>query len=148
VPNSNSEVPPPPGEQAHGFWTYLSPRRSQALVAREHDVAIREAEVAKREADLLAGTYVPPVVSCPPCPTIITQPSPPPPPETIIKEVVREVETIGGSRGPTEIRLEDVMQREGRVSEREKQVGTREEIVGKRESDASRRENWIMEQLM
>lgn len=145
--NPPGESLPPPNEQAHGFWTYLSPRRSQALVAREHDVAIREAEVAKREADLLAGAYagVPTQISCPPCQTVIAAPSPP---ETIIKEVVREVGTIGGSRGPAEVRMEDAILREERVSEREKQVGTREEIVGKRESDASRRENWIMEQLM
>jgi len=148
---SNLEGTPPNQEPANGFWTYLSPRRSQALVAREHDVAIREAEVAKREADLLAGAYVgPPVVSaisCPPCQTVYAT-APAPPPETIIKEVVREIQAIEPSRGAAEIRMEDVMQREEKVSDREKQVGSREEVVGKRESDASRRENWIMEQLI
>ena len=136
-------------DNGSGLWTYLSPRRSQALVAREHEVAVREAEVAKREAELLAGSVAgmpiptPSLATCIPCSTTYTQP-----PETIIKEVFREVETIGGGRSPAEIRMEDVMQREEHVSEREKEVGKREETIGKRETDASRRENWIMEQLM
>jgi hypothetical protein len=66
----------------------------------------------------------------------------------VIKEIVREVETIGAGRSGAEVRLEDVMSREERVSDREKEVGKREETIGKRETDASRRENWIMEQLM
>jgi len=136
-------------ENGSGLWTYLSPRRSQALVAREHEVAVREAEVAKREAELLAGSIAGmpiPTTSlstCIPCSTTFTAH-----PETIIKEVFREVETIGGSRPPSEIRMEDVMQREEHVSDREKEVGKREETIGKRETDASRRENWIMEQLI
>ena len=33
----------------------LTPKRSQALIARESNVAMREAEVARREAEILAG---------------------------------------------------------------------------------------------
>ncbi|KZT35479.1 hypothetical protein SISSUDRAFT_1051358 [Sistotremastrum suecicum HHB10207 ss-3] len=160
---SQSVAEPAADPSSTGIWTYLTPKRSQALVAREHAVAVREAEVAKREAELLAGSIggVSQPVStssasvCAPCPTIYASPpvSAPPPIETIIKEVVREIETIGTAPPPPwwkdqVVRVEDLLQREERIGEREKDVGHREETVGKRESDAARRENWIMEQLI
>jgi hypothetical protein len=127
------------------------------LVAREHAVAIREAEVAHREADLLSvapGGVTP--LSCPPVPSPSPPPTSPeiyvqsPPIQTVIKEVVREIEGLSppGWWKDAGIRVEEVLDREARVSDREKEVGRREEHIGRRESDVSRRETWIMEQLM
>jgi len=68
-----------------GLWGYLTPKRSQALVARESSVAAREAEVARREAELLVGApggVIPTQTICPVCPTE--------PAQTIIKEIVQE----------------------------------------------------------
>lgn len=140
-----------------GVWGYLSPKRSQALVAREHAVAVREAEVARREADVLAGS--PAGITPLSCPPVSSQslafPSSPqifvePPIQTVIKEVVKEVEALGPPSWWKDagVRVEDLLEREGRISDREKDVGRREEIIGRRETDASRRETWIMEQLM
>jgi len=145
---SMAPEPSPTGENSSAFWNYLSPKRSQELVAREHDIAIREAEVAKREAELFSATPTaaptPNTISaCVPCQTIYTAAAPVT--ETVINEVVH---SLGGPRPPVDLRMDDVMAREERVSEREKQVGQREEVIGRRETDASRRENWIMEQLI
>ncbi|KAF8582280.1 hypothetical protein K439DRAFT_1635393 [Ramaria rubella] len=145
----------PEGSSSNGVWGYLSPKRSQALVAREHAVAVREAEVARREAEILAGSPggVTPV-SCPPVPSSSAPPSPQifvePPVQTIIKEVVKEVEAIGPPSWwkDTGIRVDELLDREARISDREKDVGRREENIGRRETDASRRETWIMEQLI
>jgi hypothetical protein len=147
---AGAKVVDPAAEQPTGIWTYFTPPRSQALVAREHEVAQREAEIAKREAELLAGSIggqpIPTVTTaCAPCQTIIH--APPHATETIVKEIFK-VDTIGAGRSAADVRLEDVYAREEKVSDREKEVAKREEIIGRRESDASRRENWIMEQLM
>jgi hypothetical protein len=153
---SQQAVPNPEGSPS-GVWGYLSPKRSQALVAREHAVAVREAEVARREADVLAGSPggITPL-SCPPIPSESSAPptSPQifvePPIQTIIKEVVREVEALEPPNWWKDagVRVEDLLEREARISDREKDVGRREETIGRRETDASRRETWIMEQLM
>jgi hypothetical protein len=50
---SNSAAAAKDDPAAQGVWGYLTPKRSQALVARESAVAAREAEVACREAELL-----------------------------------------------------------------------------------------------
>ncbi|GJJ12351.1 hypothetical protein Clacol_006592 [Clathrus columnatus] len=142
-----------------GVWGYLSPKRSQALVAREHNVAVREAEVARREAELLAGAPGGVVMpQCSPAPSASPSTSgiatevfiAPPPIHTVIKEVVREVDAAGppGWWKDAGIRVEELMDREARVSDREKEVGKREEAIGRRETDVSRRETWIMEQLI
>ncbi|KAH7107795.1 hypothetical protein BKA62DRAFT_684466 [Auriculariales sp. MPI-PUGE-AT-0066] len=133
-----------------GILGLFSPKRNAEVISREAAVAEREAVIAKREADFLnglpagvtIGTCVPHVVTA----TIWAQPTEP---VTIIKEIVKEVETLPPPwlKDPN-LRVEDVLERETRVSDREKEVGRREEVVGKRESDASRRENWIMENLM
>ncbi|KAF8517578.1 hypothetical protein BU17DRAFT_76386 [Hysterangium stoloniferum] len=138
-------------------WGYLSPKRSQALVSREHAVAVREAEVAHREAEILAGavggvttTSCPPVPSCPAeppsCPPVPSCPADTPscPP------IPLEVEGLSppGWWRDAGIRVEEVLDREARVSDREKEVGRREETIGRRETDVSRRETWIMEQLI
>lgn len=145
-----------PENASSGVWNYLSPKRSQNLVAREHAVAQREAEVARREADLLAGMPggVTPL-SCPPVPAPSSIPAPPQvyvetPVQTIIKEVVKEVESLAPPSWwrDAPIRMEELLDREARVSDREKDVGRREETIGRRETDVSRRESWIMEQLM
>lgn len=146
-----------PDGVASGVWGYLSPKRSQVLVAREHAVAVREAEVARREADILVGSPggVAPA-SCPPVTSqSLTPPTTPqifvePPIQTVIKEVVKEVEALGPPSWWKDagVRVEDLLEREARISEREKDVGRREENIGRRETDASRRETWIMEQLM
>lgn len=152
---SSQGVANPEGSTS-GVWGYLSPKRSQVLVAREHAVAVREADVARREADILAGTPggVTPL-SCPPVPSPSVPPASPQiyveaPVQTVIKEVVKEVEAIGPPSWWKDagIRVEELLEREARISEREKDVGRREENIGRRETDASRRETWIMEQLM
>ena len=143
-------------EPAQGVWGYLAPRRAHGIVARESAVAMREAEVARREADVLAGSPAgiapPPVTGCQNV-AVVTQTVTLEayPASTVVKEVVREVEAIGGPPPPAwwkDARLETLHDREQRVSEREKEVAGREEIIGKRETDAGKRESWIMEQLM
>ncbi|KAI6109796.1 hypothetical protein F5141DRAFT_1188729 [Pisolithus sp. B1] len=113
-------------EAATGIWGYLNPKRSQVLVTRERDVAMREAE----------GGVVP-NQQCPPCAaqTIVDIP----PAQTIIKEIVKEQELAPpGWWKEAGSRAEEVLDRELKVSE----------PVNRREHDASRREAWIMEQLV
>jgi hypothetical protein len=83
------------GEPApQGVWNVLTPKRSQALIARKSNIAVREAEVARREAEILAGApsgiigSSPMPTSCPPCVAQAT--FEPPPVQTVIKEVVQE----------------------------------------------------------
>jgi len=130
---------------------YLTPKRTQALIARESAVAVREAEVARREAELLAGAPggvipSPSPILCPACtsPTItITETLPV---QTIIKEIVKEDSLAPpGWGGP---RAEEILDRELKIAERERDISKREENVNRREHDASRREGWIMEQLI
>jgi len=145
-------------EPAQGVWGYLAPRRAHGIVARESAVAMREAEVARREADVLAGSPVgiaapPGVTGCAQNVAVVTQTVTIEmiPTSTVVKEVVREVEAIGGPPPPAwwkDTRLETLHEREQRVSDREKEVAGREETIGKRETDAGKREAWIMEQLM
>lgn len=135
-----------------GLWGYLTPKRSQVLVARESSVAMREAEVARREAELLVGapggvlpTQSP--VACPVCPTATVVDFPPV--HTIIKEVVKEADLAPpGWWKEANTRAEDILDRELRVGEREREITRREESINRREHDASRREAWIMEQLV
>ncbi|KAG1891026.1 hypothetical protein F4604DRAFT_1703901 [Suillus subluteus] len=138
---------------ASGLWGYLTPKRSQALVARESSVAGREAEVARREAELLVGAPggVLPVqqspVVCPVCPTATVVDFAPA--QTIIKEVVKEADLAPpGWWKEANARAEEILDRELRVSEREREITRREESVNRREHDSSRREAWIMEQLV
>jgi len=130
---------------AQGVWGYLTPKRSQALVARESSVAAREAEVARREAELLVGApggVIPTPPVCPACP-------PPEPAQTIIKEVVQESALAAPSWfKEAGIRAEEILDRELKIAEREREISKREESVNRREHDASRRESWIMEQLI
>jgi hypothetical protein len=125
---------------------YLTPKRSQALIARESSVAQREAEVARREADLLAGApggVTPSPVICPVTTSIETVFAPA---QTVIKEVVKEESlTPPGWMGN---RAEEILDRELKITERERDISKREEAVNRREHDASLRESWIMEQLM
>lgn len=139
-----------------GVWGILTPKRSQALVQRESQVASREADVARREAELLAGAPggvlppppTPPVV-CQVCPTIPAYTAPPPA-ETIYKEIVTQTEALTppGWFKEGQMRFEDILDRELKIADREREIGRREESVNRREHDASRREAWIMEQLM
>ncbi|KAI0332133.1 hypothetical protein GY45DRAFT_1247491 [Cubamyces sp. BRFM 1775] len=138
-----------------GFWGIITPKRTQALLARESNVAVREAEVARREAELLAGapggvlpTQAPLV--CPACPTVVEKVTEAPPPvQTVIKEVVKEESlTPPGWWDQARIRAEDILDRELKIAEREREISRREEAVNRREHDASRRESWIMEQLV
>ncbi|KZP01174.1 hypothetical protein CALVIDRAFT_532789 [Calocera viscosa TUFC12733] len=159
IPNRSSGNVLNPESPGSGLWGYLTPRRSQVLVARESQVALREAEVARREAELLAGQ---PggltIASCEPCPACapLAAPPPAPPLQTIIQEITREVESIPSPAPPAvpgwwkevEGRLETLFDRELKVGDREKDVGRREEQVNRREHDAGRRETWIMEQLL
>ncbi|KAI0664604.1 hypothetical protein C8Q70DRAFT_2688 [Cubamyces menziesii] len=140
---------------AQGFWGIITPKRTQALLARESNVAVREAEVARREAELLAGAPggVLPTQSplvCPPCPTVFEKVTEAPPPiQTVIKEVVKEESlTPPGWWDQARIRAEDILDRELKIAEREREISRREEAVNRREHDASRRESWIMEQLV
>lgn len=134
-----------------GLWGLFTPKRSQALVARESSVAAREADVARREAELLAGApggvlpnqSTAPIV-CPPCATVVDTPI-----QTVIKEVVKEAElTPPGWWDQARVRAEDILDRELKIAEREREIGRREEAVNRREHDASKREAWIMEQLV
>jgi hypothetical protein len=146
LPSSSSSTESSSG----GVLSYLTPKRTQALIARESSVAVREAEVARREAELLAGApggVVPstsPVI-CPVCPspTTITESLPA---QTIIKEIVKDDSlATPGWVGP---RAEEILDRELKIAERERDISRREEAVNRREHDAARRENWIMEQLV
>ncbi|KAG2050672.1 hypothetical protein BDR06DRAFT_959800 [Suillus hirtellus] len=138
---------------ASGLWGYLTPKRSQALVARESSVAGREAEVARREAELLVGApggVLPaqqsPIV-CPVCPTATVVDFAPA--QTIIKEVVKEADLAPpGWWKEANARAEEILDRELRIGDREREITRREESVNRREHDASRREAWIMEQLV
>ncbi len=130
----------------------LTPKRSQALIARESNVAAREAEVARREAEILAGApggvigSGPLSSSCPPCVAQAT--FEPPPVQTVIKEVVQDKDlTPPGWWKESNVRFEDILDRELKIAEREREISRREETVNRREHDASRREAWIMEQL-
>ncbi|KAG2020275.1 hypothetical protein CC2G_005636 [Coprinopsis cinerea AmutBmut pab1-1] len=140
------------GENA-GVLGYLTPKRNQALIARESAVAVREAEVARREAELLIGapggvipTPAPGSVAvCPPCIQATTIETVTGPVQTVIKEIVKEDSlTPPGWQAP---RIEDIIERELKIAEREREISKREEQVNRREHDASRRESWIMEQL-
>ncbi|PFH54348.1 hypothetical protein AMATHDRAFT_53276 [Amanita thiersii Skay4041] len=147
LPSSSSTS----GEGSSGVLSYLSPKRTQALIARESAVAVREAEVARREAELLAGApggvlNTPSPVICPPCQTATTTELVTAPAQTIIKEIVKEDSlTPPGWASP---RAEELLDRELKIAEREREISKREENVNRREHDASRREAWIMEQLI
>jgi hypothetical protein len=130
----------------------LTPKRSQALIARERDIAVREAEVARREAEILAGApggvigTGPVTPSCPPCVAQAT--FEPPPIQTVIKEVLQDKElTPPGWWKDGNVRFDDILDRELKIAEREREISRREETVNRREHDASRREGWIVEQL-
>ncbi|KAF8607869.1 hypothetical protein BDV93DRAFT_282114 [Ceratobasidium sp. AG-I] len=149
-----------------GFWSHLTPKRSKDLINRESVVAVREFEVARREAELLAGSPGGLTLSCPPAPvqtvvdaytftvthTLAPIMPPPMPMETatVIKEIVREIESMEPPPWyrPSNPRFDDVLDRESKIAERERDIAMREDIVGRRENDASRREGWIMEQLL
>ena len=150
--NTASAAGGSPSEGGNSVLSYLTPKRTQALIARESAVAVREAEVARREAELLIGApggVIPSPAACPVC-------SPPmtttifetvaAPAATIIKEIVKEDSlTPPGWTGP---RSEELLERELKIAERERDISKREENVNRREHDAARRESWIMEQLM
>ena len=137
-----------------GFWGIITPKRTQALLARESNIAVREAEVARREAELLAGApggVIPtPAPACPICPTFIeTVTEAPLPAHTVIKEIVKEADlTPPGWWDQARVRAEDILDRELKIAEREREISKREDAVNRREHDASRRESWIMEQLV
>ncbi|OCB84072.1 hypothetical protein A7U60_g8743 [Sanghuangporus baumii] len=145
-----------PTTNGAGIWgSFFNPRRSEALVSREHAVAKRESEVAQREAELLAGA----LVTCSPYATITEVIETMAPVQTIYKEVVHHTENAVAVSPPVPTfvetntseltkRIEDLIQRETKVAEREKDMSRREEIVNRREHDAQRRETWIMEQLI
>ncbi|KAG6814349.1 hypothetical protein H0H92_010934 [Tricholoma furcatifolium] len=133
------------GDAKSGVLGYLTPKRTQALIAREHAVAQREAEVARREAELLAGAPGGVVPNCPVCVATTTTETVAGPVQTIIKEVVKEDSLT--PPGWVGTRTEELLDRELKIAERERDISKREEAVNRREHDASRRENWIMEQL-
>lgn len=139
------------GTAATGVLGYLTPKRTQALIARESAVAVREAEVARREAELLAGAPggvipSPSPVLCPACVSATVTVTDILPAQTIIKEIVKEDSLAPpGWGGP---RAEEILDRELKIAERERDISKREENVNRREHDAARREGWIMEQLM
>lgn len=147
-PSTSSNNP----ESPSGVMSYLSPKRTQALLARESAIAVREAEVARREAELLIGApggIMPtptPIAACPACTAAVITVTEIPPMQTIIKEIVKEDSLA--PPGWIGTRSEELLDRELKVAEREREIGKREENVNRREHDASRRENWIMEQLM
>jgi len=146
---------PSGGENAPGVLSFITPKRTQALIGRERDIAIREAEIARREADMLQGAVggvIPPppiVAACPPCIAATTIETVFAPAQTVIKEVIKEIITEDSLTPPgwTAPRIEDIISRELKIAERERDIGKREEHVNRREHDAARRENWIMEQL-
>ncbi|KAI0302044.1 hypothetical protein BC826DRAFT_887280, partial [Russula brevipes] len=155
LPNQSSSSSAPGDPATQGVWSVLTPKRSQALIARESNVAMREAEVARREAEILAGAPGGVVgsnpigsmpSSCPPCVAQAT--FDPPPVQTVIKEVVQDKElTPPGWWKESNVRFDDILDRELKIAEREREISRREETVNRREHDASRREGWIMEQL-
>jgi hypothetical protein len=134
-----------------GVLSYLTPKRTQALIAREHAVAQREAEVARREAELLVGApggviaATPSPTACPPCLAATTVETVVGPVQTVIKEIVKE-DSLAPPNWVT-TRAEEILDRELKIAEREREISKREESVNRREHDASRREGWIMEQL-
>ncbi|KAF7976311.1 hypothetical protein HWV62_5838 [Athelia sp. TMB] len=131
-------------QEAH--WGILTPKRSQALVARESAVAAREAEVARREAEVLVGAPggVIPTQTAAACPVCVPEPA-----QTVIKEVVPESALAPPSWfKEAGTRAEEILDRELKIAEREREISKREESVNRREHDASRRESWIMEQLI
>jgi len=138
--------------EGSSMLSYLSPKRTQALIARESAVAVREAEVARREAEMLVGApggvmpAQPSPIACPTYqPSTVTE-TLSAPTQTIIKEIVKEDSLApAGWAGP---RAEELLDRELRIAEREREISKREENVNRREHDASRRESWIMEQLI
>ena len=152
--NANAAAAAASGDvQNEGFWGIITPKRTQALLARESNIAVREAEVARREAELLAGApggVVAPPPVCPPCPTVVEKVTEAPLPiQTVIKEVVKEESlTPPGWWDQARVRAEDILDRELKIAEREREISRREEAVNRREHDASRRESWIMEQLV
>ncbi|EJD06048.1 uncharacterized protein FOMMEDRAFT_18252 [Fomitiporia mediterranea MF3/22] len=137
-----------------GLWgSFFNPRRSEALVAREHTVAKRESEVAQREAEILAGA----LATCQPYATVTEYIENALPVQTIYKEVIHHTEngvvpvplpTHDTNTSELTKRIEDLIQRETKVADREKDMGRREEILNRREHDAQRREAWIIEQLI
>ncbi|KAE9396019.1 hypothetical protein BT96DRAFT_757525, partial [Gymnopus androsaceus JB14] len=151
LPSNSASSTNPADPTTSGVWNYLTPKRTQALIAREKDVAIREAEVARREAELLAGAPggvipSPSPVLCPPCLVATTVETITGPIQTVIKEIVKEDSlTPPGWSSP---RIDDILDRELKIAEREREISKREEGVNRREHDASRRESWIMEQLI
>ncbi|TFK29945.1 hypothetical protein FA15DRAFT_580733 [Coprinopsis marcescibilis] len=136
--------------QSGGIFASLTPKRSQALIAREGAVAVREAEVARREAEILVGApggvIGNPTAACAPCIAATTIETVLGPVQTVIKEIVKEDSLT--PPGWTTPRIEDIIERELRIAEREREISKREEQANRREHDASRRENWIMEQLL
>lgn len=147
LPSSQSTATQNP--DSTGVWGYLTPKRSQTLVAREGAVAQREAEIARREAELLAGApggVIPSPILCPPCAASTTIETITAPVQTIIKEIVKEDSLA--PPGWSSPRAEEILDRELKIAERERDISKREESVNRREHDASRRESWIMEQLM
>ncbi|KAF9482762.1 hypothetical protein BDN70DRAFT_388825 [Pholiota conissans] len=139
------------GESTSGVLSYLTPKRTQALIARESAVAVREAEVARREAELLAGAPggvvpSPSPILCPACVSTTITVTDIPPVQTIIKEIVKEDSLAPPNWGGP--RAEELLDRELKIAERERDISKREENVNRREHDASRREGWIMEQLI
>lgn len=127
----------------------MTPKRTQALIARESAVAVREAEVARREAELLVGApggVVPSPAACPVCTATTTIETITAPAATIIKEIVKEDSLT--PPGWTGARAEELLERELKIAERERDISKREENVNRREHDAARRESWIMEQLI
>ncbi|KAJ7632628.1 hypothetical protein FB45DRAFT_912981 [Roridomyces roridus] len=146
---NNTPDPANPENNPGGVWGYLSPKRTQALIAREAAVTIREAEVARREAELLIGApggVVPQPPVCAPCAATTVYETVSPPAHTIIKEIVKEDSLT--PPGWTSGRADEILDRELRIAERERDISKREESVNRREHDASRRESWIMEQLI
>jgi len=149
---SQSATSAPGDPPSQGVWNVLTPKRSQALISRESNVAQREAEVARREAEILAGApggvigSGPLSSSCPPCP--VQASFEPPPVQTVIKEVVQEKDLAApGWWKESNVRFDDILDRELKIAEREREISRREETVNRREHDAARREAWIMEQL-
>ena len=140
-----------PGDPAtHGVWSVLTPKRSQALIARERDIALRKVDVARHEAEILAsapggvigaGPLQP--MSCPPCVAQAT--FKPPPVQTVIKEVIQEKELtiLEGSN----VRFDDILDCELKIAKHKREISRHEETVNCHEHNASRREGWIMEQL-
>ncbi|KAJ7097921.1 hypothetical protein B0H15DRAFT_823290 [Mycena belliarum] len=151
LPRQYNADPATETSSSAGVWGYLSPKRTQTLIARESAVAVREAEVARREAELLIGAPggvvpSPSPILCPPCAATTVYETISPPAQTIIKEIVKEDSLT--PPGWTHGRAEEVLDRELRITERERDISKREESVNRREHDASRRESWIMEQLI